>query len=111
MQIFMDGITVFYDEIRPDVFNDFLIGLSNLEAQAYCPEIKRWVGKRASEYHHNVMIGDGEGAMIVQYKHNSKPEREPFYSVRVEYNPQKVNVVGFAIDWLKECFVFEETRF
>lgn len=45
------------------------------------------IGKRASEYHHIIRIGEGAGAVFIGYKHNSAKENQNSYTMKIELNP------------------------
>jgi hypothetical protein len=85
----IDRVVAVYPDVSEKDFQRFFDELDYLETHGFVEKTERWVEKAASKYHYNIRVGKGEGALIIQYKHNSAGERE-FHDMRVEYNPQKL---------------------
>lgn len=61
--------------------------LEKAETYGKIPKVIYEIGKRASEYHHIIRIGEGSGAIFIGYKHNSAKENQNSYAMKVELNP------------------------
>lgn len=57
------------------------------ETYGRIPRVIYEIGKRASEYHHIIRIGEGSGAVFIGYKHNSAKENQNSYKMKIELNP------------------------
>lgn len=57
------------------------------ETYGKIPRVIYEIGKRASEYHHIIRIGEGSGAIFIGYKHNSAKENQNTYAMKIELNP------------------------
>ena len=66
------------------------------ELKGLSPVVRSALGNGASEYRQNLHIGQGGGAVMVSYKHNSKRVNLKEYRMRVEFNPAKQNK---SFDW------------
>lgn len=87
----LDRVVAIYPEVRLSDFQRFFDEAEYLERHGLTERVARWIGKGMSEYHYNVKVGDGEGAVMIQCKHNSARERQGRYDMRVEFNPQKIS--------------------
>lgn len=90
-------------------FEKFRLGLDKLETAGKIPRIRFEIGQGASEYHYNLHISQGEGAVYIGWEHNTaKPNivrGELSYDMKVEYNPQKLNEsIRSAIEWIQDAF-------
>lgn len=92
MRVTLDRLVVIFKNISTYAFDRFATELNYHEENGLIEQVKHWKGKGISEYHHNFKIGDKEeGSVTIQYKHNTKPEKERHYDLRIEFNPSKVN--------------------
>jgi len=71
------------------------------ELSGHLPVVYRKFGTGASEYHYNVHIGRGSGAIMISWKHNSEREQMVSYRMRVEFNPAKQTKLN---DWFWTMF-------
>lgn len=69
--------------------------------QGVIPLVRRTIGTGASQYHHNLHVGQGGGSVMVSWKHNSQSESQGSYRMRVEFNPSKRTMQH---DWFWEQF-------
>lgn len=104
MEIICDRITYFYDFIPLEDFSRLYDKYQRKADILGFEEIELWIGKDIRKYHYNLKIGIGEGAIMVNYKHNTEKKNvrnnpmlkrsEEGYRMRLEYNPQKLTDDG-----------------
>lgn len=87
----LDRLVAVYKNVSTYAFGKFVIELDYHEKNGLIESVRHWKGKGVSEYHHNFKVGDGEGSVTIQYKHNTQPERQQRYNMRIEFNPSKVS--------------------
>jgi hypothetical protein len=85
----LDNLVYYAENVSKIAWENLTKELDSGEYQTLLPTVYRTIGKGASEYHHNLHIGRGAGAVMVSWKHNSERELQPFYRMRVEFNPAK----------------------
>lgn len=86
----LDNIVYVYEDVPQEDFQKIVDALTVFTTMESVADMYRWIGKRPSEYRYNVKIGDGEGAILIQYQHNSEKDREHGHNMRVEFNPAKI---------------------
>lgn len=88
----IDNLIIEYPAVTHDKWKRINQLLDYLEMNGLVVKVHRMIGKGASEYHYQVLIGEqGGGRISLQWKHNSAREDKPYYSARLEVNPQKIN--------------------
>lgn len=85
----LDNLVIYVERIDISVFELFKNRLERAEEQGKIPPIRFTIGKGYSDYHYRLNVGQGGGAITIGYKHNSARSSETFYTMRVEFNPQK----------------------
>lgn len=87
----LDNLIFYIDKVMPATFETFTAFLSEQEMQGNFTKINQWFGTSIKDYHHNLKIGDGAGAIMIGYKHNKEQEKQGTYRMRLELNPAKRN--------------------
>ena len=100
----LDNLVLYVEKVSPDTFKMFCSKLSKLEAFSEVPTIVESIGKGYSEYHYNLNIGKGSGALRIGYKHNTCKESKT-YTMRVEFNPATQSEEDYERFWQ----LFKET--
>jgi len=92
----IDKLIYMIDFISPSEFQEFKDKLSELELRAKICSVNYKIGTGVSEYHYNLHIGRGDGAVYIGWQHNtSKGEyvgSSKVWTMKVEYNPAKTSV-------------------
>lgn len=94
----LDNLVIYVESVEKDTFYRFCNALSKLEALTQIPQIHETIGYGYSEYHYNVNIGRGDGAIYIGYKHNTCKEGD-IYTMRVEFNPSKQSKRDYEAFW------------
>lgn len=107
----LDNLVIYVEAIEMERFELFRSRLDRAEEQGKVPPIRFTIGKGFSEYHYRLNVGQGGGAVTIGYKHNSARSSEKFYTMRVEFNPQK-NQTFYEAFWdvFRETFSVETKR-
>lgn len=107
----LDNLVIYVEAIEIERFELFRNRLDRAEEQGKVPPIRFTIGKGYSEYHYRLNVGQGGGAVTIGYKHNSARSSEKFFTMRVEFNPQKNKRLyeGFW-DVFRETFTVETKR-
>ena len=92
----LDNLVYYVDNVSQTAWERLTLELHLGEHQSLLPNVYRKIGTGASEYHHNLHIGQGGGAIMVSWKHNSERELSVNYRMRVEFNPAKQTKMN---DW------------
>ena len=92
----LDNLIYYIDNVSFTAWERLTRELHVGEHQSLLPNVYRKIGTGASEYHHNLHIGQGGGAIMVSWKHNSERELLVNYRMRVEFNPAKQTKMN---DW------------
>ena len=102
----LDNLVIYIENVSQGTFDSFLNKLSRLEAFSEIPEIRSNIGLGYSEYHYNLNIGQGGGAIRIGYKHNSCNNNARVFTMRLEFNPSKQVENDFKAFWrlFKEIF-------
>lgn len=85
----LDNLVIYVSAVEIERFELFRSRLDRAEEQGKIPPIRFTIGKGYSEYHYRLNVGQGGGAVTIGFKHNSARSNEKFYTMRVEFNPQK----------------------
>ena len=110
MDLKLDRVVLVFKNLSTYAFERFCKELEYMELNGHIEAVKFWIGKGVSEYHYNFKVGDGEGSVLVQYKHNSKQEKGSRYDARVEFNPAKVGKEkGRLFDIIQQRFTIAGT--
>ena len=76
------------------------------------------LGTSIKDYHHNIHVGQGDGAVYIGYKHNAS-KSVMSYDMKVEFNPSKFQNQDYHVDDVKViykivfgslCKVFEKNK-
>lgn len=84
-----DNLVIYVDMLHIEHWQEFFDKLQKAEMDGKIPNMRFSIGKGRSEYHYKLNISQGGGAISIGYKHNSSREFEGFYTMRVEFNPNK----------------------
>lgn len=95
----LDNLVINVENVSQGTFDCFTNKLARLEAFSEIPEIRANIGLGYSEYHYNLNIGQGSGAIRIGYKHNSCKESARAFTMRVEFNPSKQVESNFKAYW------------
>lgn len=105
MKCTLDNLVYYAEEVPQMAFERLTRELHLAEHQSLVLPVYRTIGKGASEYHHNIHIGRGGGAVMISWKHNGvrqSTDKNPEYRMRVEFNPAKQTKLN---DWFWENFL------
>lgn len=108
MKTSLDNLILYVENVTDYQFNKFQQQLEIAETYGRIPRVKYFVGVRITQYHHNLTIGEGGGAVYIGYKHNTAKEHSyDGYRLRMEVNPSKHGGKGVekAKQWFNELFV------
>lgn len=83
----LDRLILVIPDAQVYKYGKFREQLEIAETYGKIPRVIYEIGKRASEYHHIIRIGEGSGAIFIGYKHNSAKENQNTYTMKVELNP------------------------
>ena len=97
----LDRLILKIENVSEGDFTKLQHFVSEGERLGYSHEMKYWIGKTIRDYHHNIKIGVGEGAILFSWKHNNAKERANTYHARIETNPAKHNK---GHDWFFQIF-------
>lgn len=97
MKTTIDNLILYVMDVTPYQFDNFIRTLEIAETYGKIPRVKTEIGHGVSKYHKNVKIGEGAGAMHIGYKHNSSPENQNTYKLRLEVNPSKTTSEQMAV--------------
>lgn len=103
----LDNLVVYIEAVRMNTFNVFRDRLEEQEYLSKIPPIRLTIGKGYSDYHYRLNVGQGGGAVTVGFKHNSVRSNEEFYTMRVEFNPQK-NGIDYEAFWEVFARIFKD---
>jgi len=95
----LDNLVYYADDVSQTAWERLTRELHLAEQQSLVLPVHRTIGKGASEYHHNLHIGRGSGAIMISWKHNSErelPEKQQRCRMRIEFNPAKQTKMN---DW------------
>ena len=84
-----DNLVVYVEMVHIEHWQEFFDKLQKAEMDGKIPNMRFSIGKGRSEYHYKLNINQGAGAISIGYKHNSSREYEGFYTLRIEFNPNK----------------------
>jgi len=98
----LDNLVYYAENVTITAWENLTEELHLGEHQALLPTVYRVIGTGASEYHHNLHIGRGAGAIMISWKHNSARELQPSYRMRIEFNPSKQTKMT---KWFWETFI------
>lgn len=106
METNIDNLILNVLDVTPYQFETFAQQLEIAETYGKIPRVKREIGVGVSKYHHIVRIGEGAGAIHIGYKHNSSPEAQNAYKLRLEVNPSKATSeqMAKAREWAVQIF-------
>lgn len=85
----LDNLVFYVEMVDRDDWSRFIQRISQCEENGELPPVYHWIGKGYSDYHYNMNVGSGGGAINIGFKHNSVRENATRYRMRVEFNPQK----------------------
>lgn len=104
MKVSCDNAIFVFEDVTKYQWEEFRTQVEVAETYGRIPRVKFYIGKGISEYHHNLRIGEGAGAVHIGYKHNSAKEHRDSYNMRMEVNPSKraSGPVGDAQEWFRE---------
>lgn len=108
MRTSMDNLILYVENVTDYQFSNFNQQLEIAETYGRIPRVKYFVGVRITQYHHNLTIGEGGGAVYIGYKHNTAKEGSyDGYRLRMEVNPSKHGGKSMekAKEWFNELFV------
>ena len=89
---------LYIEKVSKAEFQTFCMKLSKGEAFGEVMEVRESIGKGYSEYHFNLNIGQGEGAIRIGYEHNSCAVSKA-YTMRLEFNPSKQSEKDYEGFW------------
>lgn len=96
MQCTLDNLVYYVENVSLTAFERLKHELHLGELQGLSPVVRSALGNGASEYRQNLHIGQGGGAVMVSWKHNSQRVNLKEYRMRIEFNPAKQNK---TFDW------------
>lgn len=107
MKTSVDNVIFYVEKVTPFQFENFLKQLDLGELHGKIQRVKYKMGTGASEYHHNLYVGEGGGAIYIGYEHNSSPRGQNSYRLRLEVNPSKHSTeqLNAAKEWFIGIFV------
>lgn len=94
----LDKLVIYVENVEPDTYFKFQVAISRLEGFNLIPQVYETIGMGLSEYHYNLNIGQGTGAVRIGYKHNSCKENQT-YTMRIEFNPNSQNEEHYKYFW------------
>lgn len=107
----LDNLVIYVSAVEVEQFELFRSRLDRAEEKGNIPPIRFTIGKGFSEYHYRLNIGQGGGAVTIGFKHNSARSSETFYTMRVEFNPQKNQILyGAFWDVFRDTFAVYTKR-
>jgi len=111
----MDKIVYMIDNVSLSDFQKLKDDLGELEYKGKLSSVVYRVGTGISEYHYNLHIGHGEGAVFIGWQHNaSRPVfvgSEKLWDMKIEYNPSKLlEWHTVALRCLQSNFVWHDRR-
>jgi len=89
MRVSLDNLILYVEDVSAELFNAFRYRLEVAETYGEIPKVQFYIGKGISQYHYNLTVGQGGGAVHIGYKHNGSKERLKGYTLRLEVNPSK----------------------
>lgn len=107
MKTTLDNLILYVENVTPFQFENFMERLDQAEIDGNVQRVRYKLGTGASEYHHNLNIGEGGGAIYIGYEHNSSPRNQNSYRLRFEVNPAKTSTekMNDARDWAVGIFI------
>lgn len=105
----LDNLVIYVEKVTEEQFEHFSRKLSKMETFSEVPEIYFSTGTGFSEYHDNLNIGQGSGALRIGYKHNSS-KKSIHYTMRIEFNPSKQIEKHYKAFWSLFKTNFKEHR-
>lgn len=85
----LDNLVFYVEMVDHDDWGRFRDKLGECEENGELPPVRYWIGQGYSDYHYNMNVGSGGGAINIGFKHNSVREHATRWRMRVEFNPQK----------------------
>lgn len=93
-KITLDNIVYVYEDVPVEDCRKMIEAIEYYTTYIQPIDVRTSVGKGASEYRYMWNIGrkelKGEGAITIQYQHNSEEEGKDAYNMRIEFNPAKL---------------------
>lgn len=87
--VFLDRLILKYEKVTEEQFAKFLKSLNARQVLVKNTVVKYTLGTAIKDFHHNINIGQGEGAIFIGFKHNSSKQTKE-YNLKVEFNPNKL---------------------
>lgn len=87
--VYLDRLILKYEKVTEEQFEKFLRSLHARQVLVKNTIVKYTIGTTIKDFHHNLNIGEGEGAIFIGYKHNSSKQTKE-YNLKVEFNPSKL---------------------
>lgn len=87
--VYLDRLILKYEKVSEEQFEKFLRSLNARQVLVKNTIVKYTLGTTIKDFHHNLNIGKGEGAIFIGYKHNSSKQTKE-YNLKVEFNPSKL---------------------
>lgn len=110
MKVSFDNLIYYVEDATTYQHDEFRRQLEIAETYGRISQVRHSIGNGFSKYHYNTFIGVGAGAIHIGYKHNSSPEGQNSYRMRVEVNPSKKlakdaeRAQRMAMSIIAECF-------
>jgi len=95
MGLVLDNLILYVKNVT---FEDYSALVQELTAKFFTIEneeniVSRYEKLRAREYHYNLQVGNGSGAVYIGYQHNSEKPKGKGFTLKLEVNPAKENEI------------------